>query len=106
MITRKHSQGVFVLLPALLCWSPLVKAEMPETNPPASGSMSAPGKANVTIPSHAANAQTADGASSATSKPDKGEAAHGTRSLVPDTPHPSVDPTQPWPRRGAVDETR
>ncbi|CAD6549723.1 hypothetical protein LMG27952_04890 [Paraburkholderia hiiakae] len=106
MKANKHSRGVLVLLPALLCWSTLAKAEMPELNTSASGNVKAPTDASVKVPPHAANAQTADGASSAASHPDNRSAPSGTRSLVPESPHPSVDPTQPWPRHGAVDESK
>ena len=98
MIVKKPSKGVLVMPAALLCWSTLTMAGAPEPDTPAQGSVK-------TLP-RAANVQPEDGASGATSKPDKGDAPPVTRSLVPDNAKPSVDPTQPWPRRGAVDESK
>jgi hypothetical protein len=106
MIVKKHSRGILVLLPALLCLSTLTKAEMPETGTPAPASVTATSKASARMPASAANAQPASAASGATSNPDKGDAPPVTRGFVPDSPHPSVDPTQPWPRSGASNESR
>lgn len=106
MIVKKHGRGILVLLPALLCLSTLTNAEMPEPRTPASGSVKRAPKASAPMPSSAANAQPPSAASGAASNPDSGDAPPITRSLVPNNPHPSVDPTQPWPRSGAIDESK
>lgn len=103
MIVRKHGIGIFVLLPALLGSSTLAQAEMPEAG---SRAVTATPKASALTSSSTANAQPALGASGATSSPDKGDTPPVTRSLVPDSSHPGVEPTQPWPRSGALDESR
>ncbi|SEF13373.1 hypothetical protein SAMN02787142_8050 [Burkholderia sp. WP9] len=105
MIVKKHSRGILVLLPALFCLSTLTKAEVPETNTSVSGK-AATQKARRPIPSSAAYAQPASAASGAASNPDQGDAPPATRSLFPNGPQPSVDPTQPWPRSGAADESK
>jgi hypothetical protein len=106
MIVKKHGRGILVLLPALLCSSTLTRAETPDAGTPVSGGVAAAPKASAPIPSSPANARPAAEANSDISSPDKGEAPPATRSLVPDSPHPGVEPTQPWPRTGAVDESR
>lgn len=105
MIVKKHSRGILVLLPALFCLSALTQAEVPETNPSISGKAVAR-KAGAPIPSSAAYAQPASAASGAASNPDQGGAPPATRSIFPNGSHPSVDPTQPWPRSGPADESK
>jgi hypothetical protein len=106
MIVKKHSRGILVLLPALLCLPTLTEAETPETGTPASASVTTTPKASAPIPSSAAKAQPAPTASGAASNPDKDDAPPVTRGLFPNNPHPSVDPTQPWPRSGGADESK
>jgi hypothetical protein len=106
MIVKKHIAGILVLLPALLCLSTLVMGETAESGTPASASMKAAPKTSGLLPSSAANAQAASAASGAASNPDEAVAPAATRSLFPNSPHPSVDPTQPWPRSGGADESK
>jgi hypothetical protein len=105
MLVKKHNRGIFVLLPALFCLSTLTKAEVPETNTSVSEKVAAPKAGTPTRPS-TAYAQPASAASSAASNPDEEGAPPATRSLFPNGKNPSVDPTQPWPRSGAADESK
>jgi hypothetical protein len=106
MIVKKYVRGILGLLPALLCLSTPVAAELPETGVPASAGVATTPKVSSAHPSSVVNAKPASAASSARSDQSKDDAAPVTRSLFPNSPHPSVDPTQPWPRSGAADEAK
>jgi hypothetical protein len=91
MIVKKHCRSMLVLLPALVCAATLAKAETAQTGAPASASATVAPKA---------------GASGATSNPNQGDAPSTTRSVFPDSPHPGIEPTQPWPHSGDTGEPK
>jgi hypothetical protein len=106
MIVKKHGRGMLVLLPALLCSSTLAWAETPQAGAPASGtsgSVTAKPKAKA---SAKPGTKPPAGASGVAANPEKEDAQQSTRSLVPNSPHPNVDPTQPWPRSGGAEESK
>ena len=105
-VNKVRVRSALILLPAILSLSTLANADTAGDGPAGSGGSTvkqAPG--GPTSPGAAAPQQggATGGAAPASSGDDD---APVTRGLMPEGNHPSVDPTQPWPRRGAGDDMK